>query len=68
MMIHFKNYHLSGQSEPAMLINKVFLIKQNPLALTNHLSLCRIICDLAASNGSSLADLQNEVTDGQNLT
>ena len=27
----------------------------------------RILCDLQASNGSSLADIQNEVTDGANL-
>lgn len=29
---------------------------------------CRILCDLQASNGSSLADIQNEVSDGNNLT
>jgi len=28
----------------------------------------KIICDLQATNGSSLSDLQNEVSDGSNLT
>ena len=28
----------------------------------------RILCDLQATNGSSLSDLQNEVQDGANLT
>lgn len=28
----------------------------------------RILCDLQATNGSSLADIQNEVQDGNNLT
>jgi len=29
---------------------------------------CRILCDLQVTNGSSLADIQNEVADGANLT
>ena len=33
-----------------------------------YLATCRIICDLQTTNGTSLSDLQNEVTDGQNLT
>lgn len=28
----------------------------------------KILCDLQATNGSSLADIQNEVQDGNNLT
>lgn len=28
----------------------------------------KIICDLQATNGTSLSDIQNEVTDGTNIT
>ena len=27
----------------------------------------RVLCDLQASNGSSLSDIQNEISDGANL-
>ena len=36
--------------------------------MCSHFRLARILCDLQMTNGSSLADLQNEVSDGANLT